>query len=125
MNINYFNMNNMAFFNTNDIGIEYLRDKIGNSAATSIQQHIRNRSSLKHLKRQFIIILMTLTESQYNYVKEQIEKTQQYNRTYYQKRMLEKIFIASEKPKGRKPNQPPTMEQALKKYEQIHMKLSN
>ena len=105
MNINYWNMKNyMAFFNTNDIGIEFLRDKIGNSAATRIQQYIRNRSSLKHLKRQFIIILMTLTESQYNYVKEQIEKTQQYNRTYYQKRKLEKIFIASEKPKENQTN---------------------
>ena len=72
MIINYWNMQNyMAFFNTNDIGIELLRDKIGNLAATRIQQYIRNRSSLKHLKRQFIIILMTLTESQYNYVKEQ------------------------------------------------------
>ena len=68
---------------------------------------------------------MTLTESQYNYVKEQIEKTQLYNRTYYQKRKLDKINIASEKPKGRKPNQPPTMEQALKKYEQIQTKLTN
>ena len=52
MNINYYNMKDyMAFFNTNDLGIEFLRDKIGNSAATIIQQYIRNRSSLKHLKR--------------------------------------------------------------------------
>ena len=52
MNINYYNMKDyMVFFNTNDLGIEYLRDKIGNSAATRIQQYIRNRSSLKHLKR--------------------------------------------------------------------------
>ena len=60
---------------------------------------------------------MILSDIEYNFIKLQIEKTQLYNKTYYQKRKLEKINLNSDKPKGRKPNNELTMEQAIIKFE--------
>ena len=47
------------------------------------------------------------------------------NKTYYQKRKLEKINLTNNKPKGRRPNNELTMEQAITKFEKTKNKLSN